>query len=326
MKKFTLVGALTIILLLFASSQGTSQNGIMSVTGNGNAITNPGGPPLVSNNTDYGNVSVGSPAPRTFNIANIAGGGPGTDFNNVTITITGSSAFTPVGPTNIGQIKKGTSTNHIITFTPAATGPYSATVTITTSAGGTNVPYTFTIQGNGVTPQPEIDIRGNGVSIANGDVTPAVADNTDFGNSDVTSGTVIRTFTIFNTGALALNLTGTGPQYVAITGTNAADFSVTANPTTPIGSSGGSTTFSITFNPSSTGIRTATLTILNNDGDEGSYSFSIQGNGTIVTSGSQNINVRGNAIDIPDNDTTPIVADNTDFGNSNVGFTVIATY
>ena len=96
-----------------------------------------------------------------------------------------------------------------------------------------------------------------------GDTTPIVGDDTDFGSTDVTSGTVVHTFTIQNTGSSALNLTGTGPTYVTISGANAGNFTVTANPTTPIASSG-STTFNITFNPSAAGLRTAKLTIANN--------------------------------------------------------------
>jgi hypothetical protein len=41
----------------------------------------------------------------------------------------------------------------------------------------------------------------------------------------------------------------------------------------------GSTTFQVTFTPSATGLREATLSIANNDGDENPYNFSIQGTG-----------------------------------------------
>jgi len=165
-----------------------------------------------------------------------------------------------------------------------------------------------------VTTGPEINLVGNAVSIADGDTSPSVTDDTDFGNADVTIGTVAHTFTIQNTGTAALNLTGTGPTYVAISGANAADFSVTANPTTPISASG-STTFTITFNPSATGLRTATLTIANDDSNENPYNFDIQGNGTTTL---QEINVQGNTVDIVDGDTTPSLTDDTDFGNVDI--------
>ncbi|MCK0109378.1 choice-of-anchor D domain-containing protein [Flavobacteriaceae bacterium S0825] len=173
------------------------------------------------------------------------------------------------------------------------------------------------------TAQPEIDILGNAVSIADGDTTPSLTDDTNFGNVDVAAGTSANTFTIQNTGTASLTLTGTGPTYVAISGAHAADFSVTANPTTPIATSG-STAFTVTFNPSAAGLRTATLTIANDDGDENPYNFDIQGYGT---SPIQEINITGNSVDIANNDLTPSLLDDTDFGNVHItGVTNVNTF
>lgn len=125
---------------------------------------------------------------------------------------------------------------------------------------------------------PEMNIQGNSVSIVDGDAIPSTADHTDFGSTNVSSGSVVRTFTIQNTGTAALNLTGASP-YVVVGGTHAADFSVTAIPSSSIAASG-NTTFQVTFDPSATGLRSATLSIANNDADENPYNFSIQGTGT----------------------------------------------
>jgi len=57
--------------------------------------------------------------------------------------------------------------------------------------------------------QPEMSMWGNAVEITDGDDTPSTADHTDFGSTDIATGTVVRTFTIKNTGSAALNLTGT---------------------------------------------------------------------------------------------------------------------
>jgi len=123
----------------------------------------------------------------------------------------------------------------------------------------------------------DINIKGNSVSIADGDTEPTAADHTDFGNQEVSSGTIVRIFTIENTGGEELNLTGSEP-YVAISGTNAADFSLTDTPSNSIAASG-STTFQITFNPSAGGTRSASISIDNDDSDENPYNFSIQGTG-----------------------------------------------
>jgi len=123
-----------------------------------------------------------------------------------------------------------------------------------------------------------MDVQGKGVSIAAGDSSPSTTDDTDFGTADITTGTVDHTFTIRNTGNANLNLTAT-PK-VSISGTHAADFSVTVQPTTPVASGGGTTTFTVRFDPSATGVRTATISIANNDSDENPYDFALQGTGT----------------------------------------------
>ncbi|MCG9790843.1 BspA family leucine-rich repeat surface protein, partial [Flavobacterium algicola] len=124
---------------------------------------------------------------------------------------------------------------------------------------------------------PEINIKGNNIAIVSGDLIPQGIDHTDFGAVDVATGTNVKTFTIENTGAGALNLTGT--PLVAISGANAADFTVTALPASTVAATTGTTTFQITFNPSADEMRTATVTIANNDTDENPYTFAIQGYG-----------------------------------------------
>jgi hypothetical protein len=147
-------------------------------------------------------------------------------------------------------------------FTSSAAGVYGLAI------GGVISP---------VAASPEINLQGNSVSIVSGDTTPDLADHTDFGTVSTASGTVVRTFTIQNLGTAALSLTGASP-YVVISGAHAADFAVTAIPSNSI-AAGGSTTFQITFDPSADGLRTATISIANNDADENPYTFAIQGTG-----------------------------------------------
>ena len=128
---------------------------------------------------------------------------------------------------------------------------------------------------------PEIDLLGNGQSIPNNDATPSTSDGTDFGGVDVATDTLTRTFTIQNTGTGSLSLTGV-PK-VQITGSS--DFTVTLQPVSPVNIDNPTTTFQIRFAPSGVGIRTATVTISNNDANEASYQFAIQGNGVPDTDG-----------------------------------------
>ncbi|MCG3119986.1 MAG: hypothetical protein ALAOOOJD_02548 [bacterium] len=110
-------------------------------------------------------------------------------------------------------------------------------------------------------------------------MAPSTTDDTDFGSADISTGSVDHIFTIINTGVAALNLTGT-PK-VQITGSHAADFSVTVDPTSPVAGNGGQTTFTVHFNPSAIGLRSAAISISNDDPNENPYDFAIQGTGTV---------------------------------------------
>lgn len=262
-----------------------ASNPEINIRGNGTNISDNDTTPSLTDDTDFGNVDItlGTNA-NTFTIQNLGTANLNLTGGSPYVTITGTNAgdFTlTANPTT--PIAASGNTTFTITFNPSATGLRTATVTIANDDSNEN-PYNFDIQGTGTTTLPEINVRGNGVDITDGDVTPSVLDDTDFGNVDVTSGTNVNTFTIQNLGtSLNLNLTG-GSPYVAVSGTHAADFTVTAIPAASIAASG-STTFNITFNPSALGLRTATLTIANDDSDENPYNFSIQGTGTDACGG-----------------------------------------
>lgn len=140
------------------------------------------------------------------------------------------------------------------------------------TSSSTNNPNNIT------TLAPEINVQGNSTSITDGDSSPTTSDHTDFGSIAAASGTITRTFTIQNTGTSTLSLTNASP-YIAISGTNSGDFSVTSIPSSSISASG-STTFQVSFNPSAVGTRTASISIANDDSNENPYNFSIQGTGT----------------------------------------------
>ncbi len=247
----------------------------INVLGNDKIIFSGDTTPDVADHTDFGSVDVtGATVTRTFTIKNVGtsdltlpdtpvvtiGGTHAADF---TLTTDATSPVTPGGETTF-----------TITFDPSAIGLRQATISIASNDGDEN-PYTFSIQGTGTGPAPEMDVLGNGISIPSGDASPRTADNTDFG--DVTVGnSQTLTFTIANTGSVDLNLSGT--PIVTISGTHAADFTLAADATTPV-ASGGTTTFQITFTPGATGLRQATISIANDDSDENPYTFAIQGTG-----------------------------------------------
>lgn len=250
----------------------------INITGNGANIVNGDITPRVADDTEFGVTTISSTVDHTFSIQNI-----GTATLNLTgnprVSITGNPAFTILTQPAANSINTGASDlTFVVRFAPTAIlTNVQAIVTIDNNDSNEN-PYTFVVQGSAIVGDPEIDLEGNGQSIADGDTTPSLLDDTDYGTTNI-GGTNTKTFTIKNIGPAPLNLTGASP-YVTITGAHASEFKLTANPTVTI--AGNSfTTFNIRFAPINTGIRSATVTILNDDSDEATYNFNIQGTGEI---------------------------------------------
>ena len=146
------------------------------------------------------------------------------------------------------------------------------------------------------TVAPEINIKQGVTDIL-------VGGSYDFGSVVLGANSPV-TFTIENLGTADLNLTG-GTK-VQIGGVNAGDFVVTTDPSTPVGASG-STTFVITFAPGGLGLRSATVSIANDDSDENPYTFTIRGTGV-----APEINVKQGVTDI-------LVGGSCDFGSVVLG-------
>jgi trimeric autotransporter adhesin len=281
----------------------------MDVQGNATSIVDGDITPSITDWTDFTSTPVGNFITRPFTIYN-------TGTTNLTIgaiTFSGLNAadFT-VTTAPAATVLPGGSTNFIIRFNPSAAGLRTATISIVNNDSNEN-PYNYDLQGTGT--EKEIDVFGNAISIVDGDPTPSLTDWTDFGSTDVTSGSLTRTFTIRNTGTT--NLT-TGA--FTFSGPAGADFTLTTSPN-PIILPGNASNFTVTFNPSAVGLRSAMLSFVNNDSDENPYNFAIQGTGT-----EQEIDVQGNLVSIVNNDNTPSLTDWTDFGTSTVGIGVTRTF
>ncbi|WP_332026052.1 beta strand repeat-containing protein [Kaistella sp.] len=102
-------------------------------------------------------------------------------------------------------------------------------------------------------------------------VTPA--GNYGFGNQLVSSSSPPANFTITNTGTLDLTLGA-----ISLSGSHADQFSITQPGVLSL-APGATTTFTATFAPTSTGAKTATVTIPNNTGTP--YAFNITGTGAL---------------------------------------------
>jgi len=119
-----------------------------------------------------------------------------------------------------------------------------------------------------------LNVKGNGISIAHGSTSTSSAKGSDFGQLAVTAESKDQVFTIHNTGKLTATLTGS--PAVAITGPQASDFTVISQPGSSIGTNQ-SVSFTIRFDPLSTGLRQAAVSILSNDSARSPYTFTITG-------------------------------------------------
>ncbi|MCR9239731.1 MAG: choice-of-anchor D domain-containing protein, partial [Rhodobiaceae bacterium] len=218
-----------------------------------------------------GNEAADSAKTITYTVSN-------TGIGDLTLATATSSSLSNVTVNSISApvsttVTPGNSTTFTVQYTPTVAGAFTFNLAFTNNDDDEN-PYNMTVSG-GASGAPEINVTGNAVSIVDGDVTPVVADHTDFGTTDITSGTVSRSFTIQNTGTDVLTL---GANAASLSGANASDFTVSTHPSATV-APGGSTTLSVQFDPTAAGARNAVLTIANDDADENPYGFALAGEG-----------------------------------------------
>lgn len=219
----------------------------------------------------FGEVGIADGAvSKTFVIQNL---GDGT-LNVSSVSITNNTGKFALGSTFTGALTSGSTASITVNFDPDSLVETKETVTIISDdPDDTEATYTFEVSGIGV--NPDIAVEGNKTTIAKNDTTPSTLDYTDFGNWPLNE-SFSRTFAIkANSGA---NL---GVSNIAISGTNASDFTLTDSTASTI-AGGDSDTFTISFQPGGSGQRTATVTITNTDPSDGSFSFAIQGWGATV--------------------------------------------
>ncbi len=169
----------------------------------------------------------------------------------------------------------------------------------------------------------EIDVSIDSHSIRSGDVTPSLIDGTDYGTLANNFGQVERIFVITNTGTAPLLLTGNPP--VQVTSLTPGEFTLVSPPSLTSIPVGGSTQFVVSFTPLASGTRRASISIANNDANEGTYSFSIGGTGS-ATEVVPEVNVTGNGQPIYDGVAVGSTVDGSDFGATDVGRTITRTF
>jgi archaellum component FlaG (FlaF/FlaG flagellin family) len=173
------------------------------------------------------------------------------DTANISITGVDSSAFnrtTTPGTT----VLAGSQTSLNISCTPARPGEHNATLSIPANDASRN-PVTIHLKLTGVSGTPILELSVGGETIINNSLTPY-----DFGRVLLTSNRS-ATFTIKNTGNIALELTGT-----PIIESSNSVFIIPSQPLSAPISPGGEVTFAVQYVPESEQTDTGYITILNN--------------------------------------------------------------
>jgi cyclophilin family peptidyl-prolyl cis-trans isomerase len=284
---------------------------VITLKGNGQTITDGSTTPSATNDTTFGTVPVGgTPLNETYTITNT--GTAALTLGTVSITGTNSGDF-KVTTQPATSVAAGGSTTFTVQFNPTAGGTRAATLNFAENDPTTTSPFTFAVSGVATT-QSKIAVTGGGQSISDGSTTPSATNDTTFGTTPVGGTPLSQTYTITNSGTGALAL-GT----VSITGTNAADFTVTTQPATSV-AVGGTTTFTVKFAPTASGTRAGTVTFTEDDPTATSpFTFAVSG---VATAPSIAVTGAGNSIS--DGSTAPSATNDTLFGSTQVGGTPLS--
>ncbi len=246
---------------------------------------------VVPSAVNFGNQVVGqTSAPTVIEITNTGSGD--LVISSVTMGGANSSEFRTDPVTLPLTISPGAKSRLNVTFTPAAVGSRWASLTLQHNAsGGVQV---IPLVGSGTAPAISI--------------SPT---SLNFGNQPVDTAGTPQTVTISNAGQATLNVSS-----IALQGTNAADFTVTSEAVPLAIAPGSSKTVSVSFRPSASGSRSATL-VITHDAPGSPQSVTLAGTGVVPI-----INVSPTSLDfgsqVVDTTTSPLVVTVSNLGNANL--------
>jgi len=273
----------------------------IAVVGNNRGIVNGDNSPGTPDGTLFPNTDAGTTVSRNFVIRN--------DGNaNLSIgTIQDNSGVFTITQA-VGTLAPGASGTFTVRFNPTAAVSYTARIDIPSNDADEN-PFSFFVRGTGLAP--EIQVKGNGANIADGDPSPRIADFTLFPNTQ--AGNLFpRTFTIHNL--------GTGTLTISQVSTTHSKFflSNVSNAIAP----GGTGALTVNFVSATPGTFSSTISIGNNDSNENPYTFVVRATAFDVPDAAVSYN--GNPI--ADGSVTPSPALGTLFPTTPVGASVARTF
>ncbi len=205
-------------------------------------------------NLNFAGVTTGESRDLTLTVRNT--GGAALTLNPAALSNPRFNIITPALPFTVSA---GAQQNITVRFTPAAAGPQSGALTLTSNA----------------TNRPSLDIALSGAGVGTPDLTAALG-TLDFGSSALGQ-SVNRTLTLSNPGDAALSI-------YAITSSNPS-FRVTL-PTIPFTlPATGTAALTASFTPTSSGVQTGTLLIASNATDKTTFPVQVRGEtpGEILT-------------------------------------------
>ena len=229
----------------------------ISLTGTGASAAAVAG--LSPSNLTFGSQPITtSSAPQTITLSNTGSAA----LNIISLALAGTNAGDFAQTNTCGSsVAASGSCSISVTFTPAATGARTAAVSISDNATGS--PQTVSLSGTGTTPA--VSLSPTSLS---------------FGSQAVATGSTAQTVTLTNSGNATLSITS-----LVSTGANASDFAETADTCGSSVAAGGNCTIEVTFTPSASGQRTATLSITDNtSGSPQTVSLSGTGSHDVILS------------------------------------------
>lgn len=215
---------------------------------------------------DFGTVDAGGSSSRTktFTIYNRGAG----TLASLAVSKSGTNSADFTLGSLATSVAGGSNTTFTIAFDPGSTGARVATISIASDDADEN-PFTFDVGGTGGTG-PDIQVEQPAPTVIADDGT------VDFGPVLLTGGTAVKVFTIRNLGTSDLTVTA-----VSMTAGHTSDFAVSGISLPATVAADSTTTFSVTFNATALGPRSATLRLVSNPstGTKTNYDITLTGAG-----------------------------------------------
>jgi hypothetical protein len=207
----------------------------------------------------FGSIPTGTHSSKTFTITN-TGDGALTLLSSPAVGTSGDAAFS-VTTQPAAKIEPGKSATFVVQFAPSTKGGMSSTLTIS-SDDPDHAELSFDVTGTATGSSIQV-YRASPGDMPSGSGVYA------FPDTPIDSDSAPVTFTIKNLGVRTLTLT---PPVQAV-----GDCRIDTQPSTSTIPAAGTATFTVVFHPTVLGARSGTVSIVSNDQDTPTYTFTVTG-------------------------------------------------